>query len=377
MDTLKKNIIKLIYLISCLFPRKHTTWVFIGWHKKTNGEVFADNAKYFFLYVSQEQRKINSIWIAKSRDLAKKLRNSGYKSYYEKSFLGVWHQLRAEFFVVDAYLQPSNYMLSGKSKIIQLLHGKGMKKKGYADKPDKVQDFIFNTSPFTLSILPEIFKEGSKTFITGYSRNDVFFKDIKDSNIDVDTEMIDHVKKIRSSKKIVMYAPTFRRGQKEFDFNKVLPLDDLKLFAKENNIFFILSLHNKYRSQQSTTNIENDLAFLGESDIYPLLKYVDIFITDYSSSFADYLLLDRPIIFYPYDFDEYNKNEGLAADYNEITPGPKVYTCHELKKALEVSILNDEHLLKRKSVRDMYHTYIDGVSSKRIFDAIQSNFLKN
>lgn len=371
MNTFKKNIIKFIHLISCLFPRKDKTWVFIGWHKKTNGEVFADNAKYFFLYVSQEQRKINSIWIAKSRDLAKKLRSSGYKSYYEKSFLGVWHQLMAGFFVIDAYLQPSNYMFSGKSKIIQLLHGKGMKKKGYADKPDKVQDFIFNTSPFTLSILPEIFKEGSKTFITGYSRNDVFFKDIKDSNIDVDTEMIDHVKKIRSSKKIIMYAPTFRRGQKEFDFNKVLPLDDLKLFAKENDIFLILSLHNKYRSQQSETNIENDLAFLGESDIYPLLKYVDIFITDYSSSFADYLLLDRPIIFYPYDFNEYNKNEGLAADYNEITPGIKVFAYDDLKESIKTVLLTDKHREARIRVRDMYHTYQDGGSSERIWESLK------
>ncbi|MBP9763576.1 MAG: CDP-glycerol glycerophosphotransferase family protein [Candidatus Pacebacteria bacterium] len=364
MNNLKKIIIKLIYIFSCLFPRDKKTFVFIGWHKKTDGEVFADNAKYFFLYTSQEQKNIKSIWIAKSKELARKLTGLGYASFYEKSFLGFWYQLRAGFFVIDAYIQPNNHMLSGRSKIIQLLHGKGMKKKGYAYKPEKIQDFIFNTSPFTLSILPDVFKVGSKTFITGYSRNDIFYKKIKDSEIDTDKELISHIKNIHGNKKIVMYAPTFRRGQTGFDFNKVLPLEDLQSFAKENNIFFLLSLHNKYRAQQTESKIEENIGFVGESDIYPLLKEVDVFITDYSSSFADYLLLDKPIVFYPYDFDEYNEKEGLAADYDQITPGPKVNNFQDLKTAI---LSEDSYKEERKRVRDLYHTYQDGKSSERIF----------
>ncbi len=364
MNKIKKIIIKLIYIFSCLFPRDKKTFVFIGWHKKTNGEVFADNAKYFFLYTSQEQKNIKSIWIAKSKELARKLTDLGYTSFYEKSFLGFWHQLRAGFFVIDAYIQPNNYMLSGRSKIVQLLHGKGMKKKGYAYKPDKVQDFIFNTSPFTLSILPEVFKDGSKTFITGYSRNDIFYKEIKNSEIDVDRLMIEHVKNIKKDKKIVMYAPTFRRGQTEFDFDKVLPIEKLNDFAKENNIFFILSLHNKYRAQQNKGRIEENIGFLEESDIYPLLKEIDVFITDYSSSFVDYLLLDRPIVFYPYDFDEYNEKEGLSADYDQITPGPRVKNFQDLKTAI---LSEDSYKEERKRVCDLYHTYKDSKSSERIF----------
>lgn len=370
MNSLKKITIKFIYLFSCLFPRDKKLFVFIGWHKKTGGEVFADNAKYFFLYTSQEQKNIKSVWIAKSKELAQKLTNLGYKSLYEKSFLGFWHQLRAGFFVIDAYIQPNNYMFSGRSKIIQLLHGKGMKKKGYAYRPEKVQDFIFNTSPFTLSILPEVFKEGSKTFITGYSRNDIFYKEIKDSDIDVDQPMIEHVKNIKKDKKIVMYAPTFRRGQTEFNFDKVLPMENLKSFAKENNIFFILSLHNKYRAQQNESKIEENIGFLEESDIYPLLKEVDVFITDYSSSFADYLLLDKPIVFYPYDFDEYNEKEGLSADYDQITPGPKVRNFQDLKTAI---LSEDSYREERRRVRDLYHTYQDGLSSKRIWEVVAKN----
>lgn len=371
MASIKKVIYGVIHTLCRLVPRDHKLFIFIGWHKKKGGEVFADNAKYFFLFVSQHHPEIHSIWIAKSRVLAKKLRDHGYRSYYEKSMLGIWYQLRAGFFVIDAFLQPLSYMLSGRSKIIQLLHGKGMKKKGYAERQDKVQDFIFNTSPFTESILPEIFKKGSETFITGYPRNDIFFKDIKNAEIDTDAKMVDYIRTIKSHKKIIMYAPTFRRGQKEFNFDSVLPLQDLENFAKEHNLFFILSLHNKYRSQQEASEIKEGLGFLIESDIYPLLKHVDLLITDYSSSFADYLLLDRPIIFYPYDFDEYNKKEGLTADYNEITPGIKVFNYEELKKALKKALHDNDYSNERLRVRNLYHSHTDGNSSERIWRIIE------
>lgn len=362
----------IVHKLFFLFPRNKKTFVFIGWHKKKDGEVFADNAKYFFLYMSQHHREVKSIWIAKSEALAQKLREHGYCSYYEKSLRGIWSQLRADFFVIDAFLQPLPYMLSGNSKIVQLLHGKGMKKKGYAEKQDKTQDFIFNTSPFSESILPEVFKTGSKTFITGYSRNDVFYKNIKDSNLDTDQKMIEHVQSIKTTKQVIMYAPTFRRGQKEFNFEKVLPLDDLRSFAEKNNLFFILSLHNKYRAQQGEGHIEEHIGFLEESDIYPLLPHIDIFITDYSSSFADYLLLDRPLIFYPYDFAEYDENEGLAADYNDITPGPKVFEYQKLKEEILKVTTNDEYTKDRGRIRNLYHAFQDGNSSERIWKEIKS-----
>ncbi len=370
MSIFKKNIIKAIYKISCLFPRNKKVWSFIGWHKKTDGEVFADNAKYFFLFVSQNHPEIKSVWIAKSHELANKLTNLGYTSYYEKSLMGIYYQLTAGAFVIDAFLQPTNYMLSGTSKIVQLLHGKGMKKKGYSEKQDKIQDFIFNTSEFTLNILPESFKSGSKTFITGYPRNDLFYKEIKDSQVDIDTLMMNHLELVRGTKKIVMYAPTFRRGQKEFDINNSLPLDELRAFAKENNIFFILSLHNKHRSQQESTKIEGNVGFLQESDIYPLLKYVDIFITDYSSSFADFILLDKPLIFYPYDLEEYNKNEGLVADYKDITPGPKAFSFIELKKTILEVLRGDVYMDERLKIRNLYHTNQNGESSERIWEIL-------
>ncbi len=42
-------------------------------------------------------------------------------------------------------------------------------------------------------------------------------------------------------------------------------------------------------------------------DLYEVVNAADLLITDYSSIYFDYLLLDRPIIFTPLDLEEYRK----------------------------------------------------------------------
>lgn len=49
----------------------------------------------------------------------------------------------------------------------------------------------------------------------------------------------------------------------------------------------------------------------------------DILITDYSSIYIDYLLLDRPLIFLPYDKEQYLKGRGMNFEYDKVTPGAK------------------------------------------------------
>ena len=58
-------------------------------------------------------------------------------------------------------------------------------------------------------------------------------------------------------------------------------------------------------------------------DIYPFLTFTDFLITDYSSIYFDYLMLNREIIFIPYDFENYTKNRELYFSYETITPGVK------------------------------------------------------
>lgn len=362
---------KAIHALSRLVPRDRTRYACIGWHKTADGEVFADNAKYFFLFLSR-QPGMRPIWLAKSRTLAAELRHRGLQSAYAYSLYGIWQALRAGWFVIDAFLQPQDFALCGRAKIVQLLHGKGMKKRGYNEPPLRPHDFIFATSPFTLEALPLPFRMGAETHITGYSRNDALLSEFTHADIGVDTKMQDHLKRVRGcGTAVILYAPTFRRGEKAFRLQGI-DLKALEAWARKKNAHVLVSLHNKYRAQQTHQQLGRHLSFLRESDIYPLLPQIDVLVTDYSSSFADFLLLDRPLVFYPYDLESYQANEGLITDYETITPGPKARTFPELLATLDETLATKSASWanKRKQVRDLYHTYQDGHSSERIWNIL-------
>lgn len=176
MRRIKSTIQYSLNFLSKFFPRNKRTWVFIGWHMKGKREIFADNTKYLFLHVSQNEPDIKAIWLAKDNNLVSTLRKRGYHAYHQKSILGIYYALRAGVTCIDAFLQPYNFQFSGGSKITQLLHGKGMKKGGYNTKPIQKNDYIFTTSPFMTKLIPSIFKKGSKVFETGFPRNDILFK---------------------------------------------------------------------------------------------------------------------------------------------------------------------------------------------------------
>lgn len=351
--------------LSRLVPRTDKKWVFCGWHRGAGMEIFADNAKYLYLEAFHAKNGIRPIWLAKDPAFAALMRSRGFESYYEKSAAGVWHAVTAGTTVIDAFLQPENYRYSGGSRLVQLLHGKGMKKGGYNEKPRQKQDRIFSTSPFVSSMLPPAFVESSPIEVAGYPRADIFFKEIPGSDISVDQKAL-AVLNDASYERRVLYAPTFRRGVESIDLVRLLDLPTLSAWATEHRTLILMSLHPKYRNQARGIEYPN-VHFIEESDVYPLLPLVDAMITDYSSLFTDYLLLDRPIIFYAYDLEQYKEREGLSFEnYDEYTPGPKATTPEELLAVIESALTEDRHTTDRERVRDLYHTYKDGESGQRI-----------
>jgi|CXWL01.1.fsa_nt_gi CDP-glycerol glycerophosphotransferase (TagB/SpsB family) len=332
-------------------------------------EVFADNTKYLYLHIANTQKQLKPVWLAKDKELALLLRNHAYVAYYQYSLAGIWYALRAGTTVIDAYFQPQNFQWSGGTRLVQLLHGKGMKKGGYAQRPLHKQSFIFSTSPFVSSMLPSIFVQKTPIIVAGYSRADVFFKEIPGSEIGVHESTRQILESTKYRKKF-LYAPTFRRGSKLLSLTDMVDLPSMSTWLVAHNYLLVLSLHPKYRDQTRSLSYPN-IHFLEDSDVYPLLPMFDVLINDYSSIFTDFLLLDRPIIFYPYDLKEYTEKEGLSFDnYDTYTPGPKAYTSAELLTILQQTVQRDKHATERARVRDAYHTYQDGFSSERILKTL-------
>lgn len=370
------------YFTSHLIPRSSNIWICIGWHHNGKREVFADNAKYFFLHASKHNPRISVIWIAKDKILAKILRSNGYEAHSIHSIAGIYYSLRARYTFVDAFMLRENWKYVGGSKIVQLWHGKGLKKTGY-DSPYSLKSrnqyyepnlfvrfsHLIASSPYTAKMMASTFKAPlSDILITGLPRNDVLHKDIPGSDIDKHPKFHKLIDSLDSSNaRIILYAPTFRPdGSNPMDHLDFLALNK---YLKEHNEHFVISLHPKFaRKDAIVAPMHSNIHFIEAGyDIYPLLKKIDVLVTDYSSIYVDFLLLDKPIIFFTYDLATYITDMGLHDDFLRLTPGPHVKTNTELISALTLPI---DYTQNRASVREELFTYNDGGASARILNSI-------
>ncbi|PKP60186.1 MAG: hypothetical protein CVT89_00355 [Candidatus Altiarchaeales archaeon HGW-Altiarchaeales-2] len=377
-----------IYLLSHLFPRDKKIWVFECWFR----EDFKDNSKYLFLYASENLKpKIRPVFLSKNKKLIKTLTKNGMEAHYSYSIKGIWSKIRCKYAFADVSFFDT-YLLGGATKV-QLWHGSPLKKIEYDARlsvsriPAFVRRIAKFIAPWTfmrpehitapsdsfVGIFASAFRINEKNIVvTGYPRTDIFFRNIPFSLIGTDAPIYEKIKKENSNNKIIMYLPTHRdidnvAIEKQFD------LDVLNRFLKLNNCFLIIKQHHYVNP-----NLENDKIFdriifsFSNIDIYPLLSDVDILITDYSSIFFDFLLLDKPIIFFPYDIDKYiSKDRELYFDYNEFVPGPIANTFDDLMQWIEYFIKKPEEFSnKRKDIRDFSFNYIDGNASKRICEFI-------
>jgi CDP-glycerol glycerophosphotransferase (TagB/SpsB family) len=157
----------------------------------------------------------------------------------------------------------------------------------------------------------------------------------------------------------VIYMPTHRAlGFEKNPINYQV----LNQFGAKNNIKFIIKMH-PFVAQQ----IRDDLSFYQDQDIkfdnliihepnkdiYPLFRYSDMLISDYSSVYFDYLFASKPILFFPYDFEDWQKTEnGTLLDYFTHSPGDKCYSFDELLDGVLKNLTKDNYKDKRKQLLD-------------------------
>ena len=88
-------------------------------------------------------------------------------------------------------------------------------------------------------------------------------------------------------------------------------------------------------------------------DVTGMLDIFDCLITDYSSIYIDYLLTGNPVIFLPYDREEYLAGRGMNFDYDEVTPGPKPQTMDNFLRCLSAE--QDSWEEERKRVNGLFN----------------------
>lgn len=132
------------------------------------------------------------------------------------------------------------------------------------------------------------------------------------------------------NKKIVMYMPTWRGidGQVVTDHHKLLSdLAHLSTTIDEDTLI-IFKGHTMQKSVD-ISQFQNIVPFPSEYELYHFLSCVDVLITDYSSIMYDFAGLNKKIILYTYDKEEYFSTRGVYEDINDY-PFIQVPTIEEL-----------------------------------------------
>lgn len=372
-----------IRYLSFLVPKRKGLWVFVGWHRNDEREVFADNSKYMFLQ-SQSAVGVRPVWIAHDRQFARLLTEAGFEAYYQNSLRGALYALMAEVTFVDAFFKIVNWRYAGGSQTIQLWHGKGFKKVGEASPEyDKKNgqyknphlftryDRIIASSEYTSKMMAEIFGvDQSRILVTGLPRNDIFFKHIEGAEIDGNKELAKVLKK-KDGYTYILFAPTFRRY--EYDPIAAIEFEIVDAYLEKTNSKLIISLHPKFKYSKFSFNKYKHIHFVPAGyDLYPFLMSFDILITDYSSIFIEFALLDKPMVFFVPDIDTYKKTTGLYSDYETLIPGPRANSTSSLLGALDEAS-QAPWREKRLKVRDLFFTHRDGGSAERIIAALKKN----
>lgn len=373
----------LAHRLAFLFPRRDDLWVFGA----RGGSRFEGNSKYLFLHVANSDRDVRAVWVTEDEALAAELREAGYRVRLAGSYRSVWTLLRAGTVFVTGALTDLPTWPTGGAEIVQLWHGVPLKRisvdsESYDASPlpqRLAKRYVyrqFDWVTVTARGLAEYFATAfhlpvSRMAVTGYPRTDVLFREVPDATLGFDERVLNEVAEL-DSERVVAYFPTYRNDPERVPARE-LDFAALEEFLAANDARLLLKFHPADRPDVDLAAFDRIRLLPPETDPYPLLEHVDVLLTDYSSIYFEYLLLDRPVAFYAYDIDAFRKETGLFLDYDDYAPGPVATDFDELTDALERAFEEPNAFAEdRRRVRDEMFDHRDGRSAERVCALVEN-----
>lgn len=376
-----------LFFILSLIVKKSNNLFLLG---SGFGEKFIGNTKYFYLWLNKHKGEDNFkyYWLTNNKKIFNELSGKGLPVVKAFSVKGVWYLFRAYSLIVEQSsldVSPKS-LLFGKFNVINTWHGTPIKdisadkvftkksishflKKIIFRLEQKNYKLILASSPKVKQMLREGM-ENKNIKVLGYPRNDVFYnKDLVFHNW---RESLG----ISGYKKVFLYAPTFRDY---VDFLRPFSdkfLKKLNDYLLRNNILLLMKSHPLSGDElilEEHENIKNITGIV--DDIQEILIFTDLLIADYSSLIFDFLLTNKPIIFYPFDYTSYINNcRRMYLDYYKELPGPFVNKEDELLdiiKTVNQWFETTDYKKRYNLFTKRFNKYRDGRSSERFFSFLK------
>lgn len=153
---------------------------------------------------------------------------------------------------------------------------------------------------------------------TGLPRNDILYR--------TKLEDITEIKKklnLPLDKKIILYSPTWRDSKDGGKSYSIKPPMDLAKWERMLGKDYILLFRTHPYTNKLLGVVFNEFVrdYVNYPSINDLMMISDILISDYSATIFDYSILERPIISFAYDYDDYRNSRGFAMDPRTEMPG--------------------------------------------------------
>ena len=324
-------------------PDSHI-WLF----SYTDNSHYNYNSRYLFEYVKENLPEITPLFVINDPELRNSLSSKYGKQYFieTESIQGIRQALSAGVWFTSAGLPAYGTGLHKKRLIINLWHGVPLKKIALLDPNLKKAARIYFKKIFSenytciLTTSHELIPLMARSFavsedkikVWGQPRNDGLFQ--KNDCHEILGQLFPDLPEYT---KTVLYAPTFRDyGQVQLFPFKDFDQKQLEAFLEEKNMLLFIRTHVAEQGS-AAPYLGKRIRFLGNEqaeDVTGILNIFDCLITDYSSIYIDYLLTDKPMIFLPYDRQQYLDGRGMNFDYDDVTPGPKPETFNDFLDAL-------------------------------------------
>ena len=324
-------------------PDSHI-WLF----SSTDNSHYNYNPRYLFECVKENLPEITPLFVINDPELRNSLSSKYGKQYFieTESIQGIRQALSAGVWFTSAGLPAYGTGLHKKRLIINLWHGVPLKKIALLDPNLKKTARIYFKKIFSenytciLTTSHELIPLMARSFavsedkikVWGQPRNDGLFQ--KNDCREILGQLFPDLPEYT---KTVLYAPTFRDyGQVQLFPFKDFDQEQLEAFLEEKNMLLFIRTHVAEQGS-AAPYLGKRIRFLGNEqaeDVTGILNIFDCLITDYSSIYIDYLLTDKPMIFLPYDRQQYLDGRGMNFDYDDVTPGPKPETFNDFLDAL-------------------------------------------
>jgi len=338
-------------------------------------DVLDGNLKFLYDVVAEEEYEKIVLLKADRR----------YKRSFSEKFKLVYFLSTSKYILLDDYSKGISLMKVRKNQeVCQLWHGAGaFKKFGYSRSDQKRRRKEDGHKNYTKAIVTskeikwcysEAFGiDEDNVYVTGFPRTDVFFQQQYIEN--KQKELYEEYPFLKE-KKVILFAPTYRGNSLKRAYYDFEQLDLEKIYNElHKDYVFIFKWHpgvfQNLKNDKLEFNFDQYKDFYYDlsdnRDINDLLLVTDVLVTDYSSVIFDYSLLNKPVVYFNYDFEEYEQDRGLYFPFEDYVYGEISLNCDLLIEAIKKENLMPE---KRKRFMEKFMIACDGNSTKKTYELI-------